>query len=608
MANATIKITQLPNLGSNIATNTVLPVVDISGTAITGKVNVGNLANFALTEAGNLLPPAFVSELSYNVVNAAQPNITSVGTLTSLAVNSITNVNIPGGENGYFLQTNGDGVLSWSAQSGAGNGSPGGANTQIQYNDEGSFGGSTFFTYNKDTETLATPNILTTAATVYGNLNAVNVNITTNLFAEISEANSFTANSITSVGNVSAEYFIGNGSTLTGITATASGAGPNTSLQFNNDGIFDGDANLTWDSANSTLNTVNVVAVSVEGNVTASSVQSNTVTANYLAGDGSNITNIGNANYANSTDIANTAGVANSVAVGNVVGIGNIAVVSLDGSSSNVLHGNGVFATVTSVANANFASFSNVANLSNTVVVESVNNNYSYHVVLTTGANDYTLHNDADDGFQYNPQEGLLTVTRVDADFAVANLYYSNGYPAANVVGLGNLSLINTDGNASNVLYGNGVFAAAPSGSSYGDSNVVTLLSSFGSNTITTTGNIAAGAVTASGKIGYANGGTVTQTGTGQGVTLNQLTGQITLAKNSWNVGDLEVFILTCNKVDNTDYIMAQAINSVESTFFNVVAYPYTPLANSIQIQVNAIQASTVAPVIQYFIMKAATS
>ena len=34
MANATIKITQLPNLGSNIATNTVLPVVDISGTAI----------------------------------------------------------------------------------------------------------------------------------------------------------------------------------------------------------------------------------------------------------------------------------------------------------------------------------------------------------------------------------------------------------------------------------------------------------------------------------------------------------------------------------------------------------------------------------------------
>ena len=60
-------------------------------------------------------------------------------------------------------------------------------------------------------------------------------------------------------------------------------------------------------------------------------------------------------------------------------------------------------------------------------------------------------------------------------------------------MGLGNVSLINKDGNASNILYGNGVFASAPSaGTTYGNSNVATFLASFGSNTLTTTGNVTA--------------------------------------------------------------------------------------------------------------------
>jgi hypothetical protein len=228
-------------------------------------------------------------------------------------------------------------------------------------------------------------------------------------------------------------------------------------------------------------------------------------------------------------------------------------------------------------------------------------------------------------------------------------------------------------------LYGNGVFAAAPSGGSYGDSNVATFLASYGSNTISTTGNVfagvgrftgsfleadastagmfigyaggtprmmfatgntsqtleidndggtlrfykpgttlanltttgdfaTAGSITATGKIGYANGGTVTQTSSGQGVTLNQLTGQITLAKSSWTAGDLEVFILQCNKIENTDYVMAQTINSVYATSFSVRAYPYTILANAIQIQVKALESVTSTPTVQFLIMKAATS
>jgi hypothetical protein len=66
----------------------------------------------------------------------------------------------------------------------------------------------------------------------------------------------------------------------------------------------------------------------------------------------------------------------------------------------------------------------------------------------------------------------------------------ANGNVIAN--NIGNISAVNLDGNASTVLYGNGVFSVLPSGSGYGDSNVSNLLASFGSNTISTTGNISA--------------------------------------------------------------------------------------------------------------------
>ena len=54
------------------------------------------------------------------------------------------------GESGKVLTTNGTNV-SWSATAG---GSAGGADTNIQFNDSGSFGGNAFFTVNKSTGAL----------------------------------------------------------------------------------------------------------------------------------------------------------------------------------------------------------------------------------------------------------------------------------------------------------------------------------------------------------------------------------------------------------------------------------------------------------------------
>ena len=131
----TVKITELANIGANIATNTLVPVVNMAGTPETQKANLQIVGNLILNQAGNNLVRAAQANIALSVVNAAQPNITSVGTLTTLTVsgnvtagNIITsgkanlgnsgNVIITGGSAGYVLSTDGAGNLSWTAGGG----------------------------------------------------------------------------------------------------------------------------------------------------------------------------------------------------------------------------------------------------------------------------------------------------------------------------------------------------------------------------------------------------------------------------------------------------------------------------------------------------------
>ena len=66
------------------------------------------------------------------------------------------NITMAGGAIGYVLQTDGTGNLSWTGQTGGsgGGGSPGGANTSVQFNDAGVFGGSANLSFNKTTRVL----------------------------------------------------------------------------------------------------------------------------------------------------------------------------------------------------------------------------------------------------------------------------------------------------------------------------------------------------------------------------------------------------------------------------------------------------------------------
>ena len=140
-----------------------------------------------------------------------------------------------------------------------------------------------------------------------------------------------------------------------------------------------------------------------------------------------------------------------NVQVGNVAGLGNIATINLDGNVSNVFRGDGTFGPEGAGGNANYANFAGTA-------------------FAVAGAN-------------VSGEVGFAAV--------------ANSVALANVSSAGNIASINLDGNVSNVLRGDGTFAADSEGT-YGDSNVVSLLGAFGSNTISTTGNVSVGTLSGS--------------------------------------------------------------------------------------------------------------
>ena len=258
MANTTIKISQLPST-NEVTVNTLLPIVSTTGSYVTDKLTVGTLSNYILTEAGNILPSAFASDYAYSVINAAQPNITSVGTLTELSLNSVTALNIPGGVNGYVLQTDGLGNLDWTAMTGSGNGNPGGSNRQIQFNDSGLFSGVIGFTYDKDNDILSVGNI-NLAANLAGDYAVFTHDVTANV--------------------VTANYLYGDGSNITNVTVGATSIISNgtSNISIINDGNINfsaaGDSNIIV--INNTIATFNV-DLDVTANATFNNLEASSV-------------------------------------------------------------------------------------------------------------------------------------------------------------------------------------------------------------------------------------------------------------------------------------------------------------------------------------------
>ena len=129
-----------PNTGSTTQTEILTEVSALNFAKLAGSANTA--LNISNPQNGQLL--------TYHSANLSWINTGgSAGGLVTLG--DSTNIKITGGINGAVLQTDGTGNLSWTQSVTGANipGIPKGANSQLQFNDSGDFGGSSNLSYNK---------------------------------------------------------------------------------------------------------------------------------------------------------------------------------------------------------------------------------------------------------------------------------------------------------------------------------------------------------------------------------------------------------------------------------------------------------------------------
>ena len=414
-----------------------VPVIDANGNVVTNVLTTGNVTantiyadNYRYANGQPIAATAGGSntQVQYNNNNnfAGSVNFTFNSTTNLLSVPSITltgnvtlgnvsNIKIFGGNNGYFLQTDGLGNLAWSAAGGGGgNGSPGGSNSQIQFNLAGSFAGSPGLEFNANTNTVTTGNVVASVFTgnLYGVANSavvaasvtnsgqpnitsvgnlVSLNVTGN-----ARANFITSNTGANLGNsVTANYFIGNlygnsNSALTANTVTNNTQPNITSLgnlvsltvigditgagNANIAGNITSNGNITVGNANlgnsATANYfsglgANLLSLNVTENLTSGNANlGNAARANFFIGSGANLSNIPAANLVGSVPLANKV---TDNAQPNITSVGTLTGLNLTGilaSNANV----GTSANMT----ANNMNFSHTLYGANGVFVSNV--------------------------------------------------------------------------------------------------------------------------------------------------------------------------------------------------------------------------------------------
>tara|TARA_Y100000389_G_scaffold99924_1_gene96706 strand:- start:297 stop:899 length:603 start_codon:yes stop_codon:yes gene_type:complete len=107
-----IKITALNDITSaNMTYNDIVAVVDMNGTPETKKANVQLVGNLILSgSGGSNFAKAAEATNAETVSNAAQPAITSVGTLTAVTVTGNVAAGNVSGTGGVFTYVSGDGA------------------------------------------------------------------------------------------------------------------------------------------------------------------------------------------------------------------------------------------------------------------------------------------------------------------------------------------------------------------------------------------------------------------------------------------------------------------------------------------------------------------
>lgn len=401
-----------------------------------------------------------------------------VGTNANLG--NVANVVILGGTNGYFLQTDGAGNLTWAPASNGGNtgnGVPGGANTQVQFNDAGQFGGDAGFTYNKTSNTLSVTSNITAGNNITGvNLSASNANVTNTLVVSQIDAGNITiTGNITNANWVHSSYFLGNGHNLFGLV----GANVVGEVGFANVANNVAGANVTGavalaDVANS------VAGANVSGQVgnalVAGSVYNSTQANITSVGNLTSLTVIGNTTLGNQTVsnyfIGNLFGVANLArnvtlsAQPNITSVGTLTSLTVTGTTTlgNSVTANNFVGNL--LGRANTANLANVANLATVANTANLANAATLAGTVTVNAQPNIT------------SVGTLTSLTVAGNISAGNVNGGNLVSAnflsgtlttatqSNITTVGTLSNLNVNGNivAVNINANTGVLSGNGSG------------------------------------------------------------------------------------------------------------------------------------------------
>ena len=438
-ASGTVTVTGNASAG-NLSTGGTLSVtgngnlgnVGAAAGVFTSNVTAGNV------NAGNLLTANFVTG---TLTTAAQPNITSVGTLGNLSVTS--NITAGNVKTDNLLYANGN---PWDLSD------PGGSNTQIQFNDDESFGGSAAFTFNKSSNAVTMSGNLTAGNANLGNLvtanvaNLVDLNVSGNANigggsgGNISGANVIAAN--TFVGNLQGQ--VANGNSNVSIPAAngninISAVGTANVLVVTGTGVnVAGTLNATGNANVGNLGATGVIATTLGGSLTTSSQPNitsvGTLTSLAITGNAT----AGNV-YANSGTVGASllAGALTTSSQPNITSVGTLTSLTVTGnvSAGNVYSNSGTIGaslltgTLTTAAQPNITS---VGTLSSLAVTANGTFGNVYANAGTIGA--LTLKGEG--GNISNVTAGNITGQVANA--LVASTVYTNAQP--NITSVGTLS------------------------------------------------------------------------------------------------------------------------------------------------------------------------
>jgi len=377
----------------------------------------------------------------------------TVGGLITLG--NVSNVKIDGGSIGYVLETDGTGNLSWTPKS--------------------------TISANISNITKANPAVVTTAAdnfftegalvTITGVVGMTQVN-GNSYYANVITANTFSLYSdpslTTPVNSSGYSTYTSGGRAISAVGGSGSVAagGSNTTIQFNNNNLLDGDADFTWNYTTNLLTVngnANVANLNATGIVTATRLFSNVATGTtpIVVTSTTRVANL-NVNYANVSDF-------------------EVVTTQTTGTFYPVFVNGNTTANYALGSNANISFNAATGNLSATLLNSNSNITATGNItggniigIIAAGANTITTTGNANVG---------------NLGFGTGVITGTGNITGGNIIGIiaAGANTISTTGNANvgNLGFGSGVIVGT--GNITGG-NIIGIIAA-GANTITTTGN-----------------------------------------------------------------------------------------------------------------------